>query len=97
MIRDTENEIMELVGNVQIVYQTQHLKCDRARVNLRTRQAELTGHVEIASDKTTAGGTSAIIDYENNTGIIYNGYVQSGPVVFSGAVLQKASEEEYYV
>ncbi|HEY8271722.1 MAG TPA: LPS assembly protein LptD, partial [Pseudobdellovibrionaceae bacterium] len=30
-------------------------------------------------------------------GIIYNGFVQSGPVVFSGSILQKASEEEYYV
>ncbi|MBC7370114.1 MAG: LPS assembly protein LptD [Bdellovibrionaceae bacterium] len=97
MFRDSENEIMELEGHVQIVYQTQHLKCDKARINLRTRQAELTGNVEIVSEKTTVGGTSATIDYENNTGIIYNGYVQSGPVVFSGAILQKASEDEYYV
>ncbi|RYZ80254.1 MAG: LPS-assembly protein LptD, partial [Proteobacteria bacterium] len=97
MFRDSENEIMELEGHVQIVYQTQHLKCDKARINLRTRQAELTGNVEIVSEKTTVGGTSATIDYENNTGIIYNGYVQSGAVVFSGAILQKASEDEYYV
>lgn len=97
MFRDSENETMELEGHVQMVYQTQHLKCDKARINLRTRQAELTGNVEIVSEKTTVGGTSATIDYESNTGIIYNGYVQSGPVVFSGAILQKASEDEYYV
>jgi LPS-assembly protein len=97
MFRDTENEIMELEGNVQIIFQTQHIKCDKARVNFRTRQAELSGHVEIASQKTTVGGTSATLDYENNTGLIYNGFVQSGPVVFSGAILQKASEDEYFV
>lgn len=95
--RDTENETMELEGNVQIVFQNQHIKADKAKVNFRTRQAELMGHVEIASQKTTVGGSSAILDYENNTGIIYDGYVRSGPVVFSGVVLQKASEDEYYV
>lgn len=97
LMRNSENEIMELEGNVQIVYKTQHLKCDKAHINLRTRQVEMNGNVEIASEKTTVGGQSAILDYENNTGIIYNGYVKSGPVVFSGAVLQKASEDEYYV
>lgn len=97
MFRDSENEVMELEGNVQIVFQTQHIKCDKAKVNFRTRQAELTGHVEIASEKTTVGGSAATLDYENNTGVIYDGFVQSGPVVFSGSVLQKVSEDEYYV
>lgn len=97
MFRDTENEIMELDGNVQIVLQSQHIKCDKAKINFRTRQAELHGNVEIASQKNTVGGSAAVLDYENNTGIIYDGYVQSGPVVFSGAILQKASEDEYYV
>lgn len=95
--RDTENETMELEGNVQIVFQNQHIKADKAKVNFRTRQAELTGHVEIATQKNVIGGTAATLDYENNTGIIYNGFVQSGPVVFSGAILQKVSEDEYYV
>ncbi len=97
MFRDTENELIELDGNVQIIFQTQHIKCDKAKINFRTRQAELLGHVEIASQKTTVKGTAATLDYENNTGIIYNGFVQSGPVVFSGSVLQKASEDEYFV
>jgi LPS-assembly protein len=97
MFRDSDNETMELQGNVQIVYQGQHIKADRARVNFRTTQAELIGNIEIATQKTTAKGSSATIDYENNTGVIYDGYVQSGPVVFSGSVLQKVGDDEYYV
>lgn len=97
MFRDSENEVMELEGNVQIVMQTQHIKADKARVNFRTRQAQLNGHVEIASQKTTVGGSAATLDYENNTGVVYDGFVQSGPVVFSGSVLQKVNEDEYYV
>lgn len=97
LFRDMENETMELEGQVQIVYQSQHLKSDRAKINFRTRQAELFGNVEIVTNKTTVGGDAATLDYENSTGIIYNGYVQSGPVVFSGAILHKVSEDEYYV
>lgn len=97
MFRDTENETMELEGNVQIVFQNQHIKADKAKVNFRTRQAQLNGHVEIASTKTTVGGSAATLDYENNTGIVYDGFVQSGPVVFSGSILQKVNEDEYYV
>jgi LPS-assembly protein len=97
MFRDSENETMELEGNVQIVFQSQHIKADKAHVNFRNRQAQLTGHVEIASPKTTVGGTAATLDYENNTGVVYDGFVQSGQVAFSGAILQKVSEDEYYV
>lgn len=97
MFRDSVNEVMELEGHVQIVLQNQHIKADKARVNFRTRQAELTGNVEIASPTTTVGGSAATLDYENNTGIVYDGFVQSGPVVFSGAILQKVNEDEYYV
>lgn len=96
-IRDSENQTMELEGNVQIVFKNQHIKADKAKVNFLTRQAELTGNVEIATPKATIAGSAASLDYENNTGIIYNGYVQSGPVVFSGAILQKAGEDEYYI
>ncbi|HEY8269546.1 MAG TPA: hypothetical protein VIG33_01550, partial [Pseudobdellovibrionaceae bacterium] len=39
MFRDTENETMELEGNVQVVFRTQHIKCDKAKINFRTRQA----------------------------------------------------------
>jgi LPS-assembly protein len=39
MFRDSENETMELEGHVQVIYQTQHLKADKAKINLRTRQA----------------------------------------------------------
>lgn len=95
MYRDNEKEIAELEGHIQIVFHGQHIKADRARVQFRSRQVELFGNVEIVDAKNTIIGEQVILDYENNTGIIYNGYVKSGSVVFSGSLLQKTGDSSY--
>lgn len=97
MFRDSEKETVELEGNVQIVYQGQHIKADRAKVYLRTKRAELSGHVEIVDQKNSIKGDQVTLDYESNTGIIYNGSVQAGLVRFSGDRLEKIGESEFLV
>lgn len=97
MFRDTEKELVELQGNIQIVFQGQHIKADRARISLRVRQIELYGNVEVMDAKNTIVGDRVFLDYDNNTGLIYNGYVQSGSVMFSGDLLQKTGESEFIV
>jgi LPS-assembly protein len=95
--RDSENEIVELTGGVQLVYHEQHITCDSAKINLRSKKIESKGNVRIITPTSTIGGDHIILDYENNTGIIYNGFVQAGNVAFEGQILQKVSENEYYV
>ncbi|UOF01924.1 LPS-assembly protein LptD [Bdellovibrio reynosensis] len=97
MYRDTEKEMAELEGNIQIVFQGQHIKADRARIHLRVRQLELFGNVEIMDSKNTIVGDRIFLDYDNNTGIIHNGYVQSGSVMFTGSLLQKTGDSSYLV
>ncbi len=97
MFRDTEKEMAELEGNIQIVFRGQHIKSDKARISLRARQVELIGNVEIMDAKNTIVGDRVYLDYESNTGIIYNGYVQSGSVMFSGSVIQKIGDADYVV
>lgn len=95
--RDTENDVAELSEGVQLVYQDQSISCDSAKISLRSRKIEAHGNVRINSPVTTIGGEHIILDYENNTGIIYGGYVQSGNVLFEGEIIQKISETEYFV
>lgn len=97
MFRDNEHETVELEGNVQIVYQGQHIKADKATVHLRTHRAELAGNVEISDMKNTIAGSRVNLDYENNTGIIYDGFVSSGQVAFSGNILEKTGDQEFIV
>jgi LPS-assembly protein len=97
LYRDSEKELVELSGNVQIVYMGQHVKADSAKIYLRSKQIEASGNVEIVSEKNTIGGDAVQLDYEGNTGLIHNGYVRSGSVLFSGSRLQKIGPEEFLV
>ncbi|MGZ3769035.1 MAG: LPS-assembly protein LptD [Bdellovibrio sp.] len=97
MYRDSEKETAELDGHIQIIFRGQHIKADKARVEFRTRQVELFGNVEVVDTKHTIVGEQVILDYENNTGMIYNGYVKSGSVLFSGNILQKIGDADYVV
>jgi LPS-assembly protein len=97
MFRDSVKDTAELEGNIQIVYQGQHIRADKARVHMRAKQIELSGNVEIMDAKNTIRGERVYLDYENNTGVIHNGMVQSGQVMFSGTTLQKIGPEEFIV
>lgn len=97
MDRDSETEIVELSGHVQIVMEDKHVQADRARIDLRSKQASFEGHVRMTTPTSMIGGERILLDYESATGLIYNGFVQSGPVIFEGALLQKTGSEEYYV
>lgn len=97
MFRDNERESTELEGNVQIVFQGQHIRADKARIFSRVRQVQLFGNVEIMDAKNTIVGERVFLDYDNNTGIIYDGYVQSGSVLFAGSELRKTGDSEYLV
>lgn len=96
MERDTERELVLLNGNIQIVYNNQHIRANKAVINLRNKRLTLDGNVSILSAKNTVGGTRIDLDYENDTGLIYNGFVQSGPVIFEGTLIQKTDEDEYF-
>ncbi len=94
---ESENELLDLSGGVHLVFREQNIDCDSAKINFKSKKIEAKGNVKITTPTTTIGGDYIILDYENNTGIIYNGFVQSGNVIFEGQVLQKISENEYYV
>lgn len=97
MDRDNEQEIVRLTGHVQIVYNGDHLKADEAEIRLRSKRIDLKGNVSIVSAKNTIGGSRIVMDYESNTGLIYDGFVQAGSVIFDGSILQKIGPDEYFV
>jgi LPS-assembly protein len=95
MDRDAVNDSIELSGNVQIIYQDQHLSCDRARVNFRAKTIDAIGNVIVTTPLATINGNRVIMDYESNTGLILDGFVKSGTVLFEGTQIHKMSETEY--
>ena len=95
MDRDTQNETVDLEGQVQIIYQDQHLSCKKAHINLRAKTIDASGDVLLTTPKANLAGQRVIMDYETNTGLIIDGYVQSGNVLFEGSVIRKLSEVDY--
>lgn len=95
MFRDLEKKTVKLKGNVQLVFKGQHLSCDKALLDLNAQQITAEGHVILYNEKTHVEGDKIVFNYRENTGYIYNGFVQSGQVVFEGEVVEKVGEDRY--
>ena len=95
MFRDMEKKTVKLDGNVQLLFQGQHLSCDKATMDMDKQMVIAEGHVILNSDKAHIEGDKIAFNYKTNTGFIYNGFVQSGQVVLEGAVVEKVAEKRY--
>jgi len=95
MDRDLEKRTVRLRGNVQVVFQGQHLSCDKAEIDLNKQQIVAEGNVILFNERVHVEADRVVFNYKQNTGFIYNGFVQSGQVVFEGDVIQKISESRY--
>ncbi len=95
MSRDARRQTVELEGHVQIVFKGHHLSCDKAIIYIGKKQLEAQGHIVMRGPSTYAEGSSLQLNYDNNTGTIFDGFVQAGQVVFEGRVIQKTGENDY--
>lgn len=93
--RDYDKGILELSGNVQIFFKEQYISCDRAIVREKTHIVEATGNLIISSPQAYVEGDHAVLDYRANTGVIENGFVKSGQVIFQGKVVRKLGANTY--
>ncbi len=93
--RDLKNRTMELKGNIQIMFKGQHLSADHAMIYQDRKEFEAEGHVLLITPKATLGGNKIIMNYESTIGSVYSGFIQSGQVIFEGAVIEKTGEDQY--
>ncbi len=95
MIRDTTNNTLHLKGKVQLIFQQQYLSCDEAFVYLDTKTIEAIGNVIYITPTVYSESNKVYFNYKNSTGVIHNGYLQSGQVSFEGKLIYKLGENEY--
>ncbi|MEY4615511.1 MAG: hypothetical protein RJB66_471 [Pseudomonadota bacterium] len=94
--RNLQNRSVELSGNIQIIFNGQHLSADRATIYQDRSEIEAEGHILFTTAKTTLGGNKIVINYKTNKGSVYSGFIQSGQVIFEGSVIEKRGEDEYF-
>ncbi|MGE0528293.1 MAG: LPS-assembly protein LptD [Bdellovibrionales bacterium] len=95
MFRDLEKRIVRLKGNVQVMFKGQHLSADTAVMDMKKEQITAEGNVILRNERVHVEGSRVVFNYKQNTGFIYNGFVQSGQVVFEGELIEKVGEVQY--
>jgi len=95
MTRDTKAQMIYLNGSVHVIYQGQHIRCDNATINLKTKMIDAAGHMTMVSPKMRAMGTRGTFNYEDNTGVLYDGFVEMGTISFEGKVIYKTGENKF--
>ncbi len=95
MFRDLEKRTVRLEGHVQIVFQGQHLSCDKAMLDLKNQTLRAEGNVILTNEKVHVEGAQVEFNYKQNLGFIYDGFVQSGQVVFEGDIIEKVEKDRY--
>ena len=95
MFRDSEKQSIELVGDVKLNFGGQAIRCDRAVIDSKNRVVIAEGNLIIASSSAYAEGSHAELSLADQTGVIYNGFVKSGQVIFEGKVIRKTGSITY--
>lgn len=97
MIRNDEKKIIELKGNVELIFKQQYLSCDRATIYLEKKQLEAAGNVILGTSSMYAEAEKLFFNYKTNQGVMYKAWVQSGKTSFTGDVIYKTGENDYQV
>lgn len=95
MFGDSEKQTVELSGNVQMTFDGQSLRADQARMDKKSGRIIAEGNLILASPTAYVEGARAEISYEDNTGVIYDGFVKSGQVIFQGKIINKVGIDKY--
>jgi LPS-assembly protein len=95
MSTDFKAKVTTLKGNIQVVFQGQHLSADRATIDYRNKRIEARGRVRLQSSTVYSEASRLIINYEADTAWLENGFIQSGQVVFEGKEIQKTGPNTY--
>lgn len=93
--RDSVRKLTIMKGHVQIIFNGQHLTSEKAIIYEASQEIEAEGDVVINSPTAYVEGDRVRLNYETGHGIIYNGFVRSGQVVFEGRIVRKIGPDEY--
>lgn len=95
MERDSVNKTLLLKGNVNVIFQQQHLLCDEAFIDEKEKTITARGNVVMENAKTTLRAEKVVLNYQTNSGRIYNGLITSGQVLIEAETIEKVGEDEY--
>jgi LPS-assembly protein len=92
---NSKKKIAYLKGNVQVVFDGNHLVADQATVSIESKTIKAEGKVVLQNPQVYIGANRVDFQYEKKIGFFYDAFVHSGQAVFEGKVIEKIGENDY--
>ena len=92
---NNESNTLTLLGNVQIIYKGYYLSSDKAVIYRESKDVVAESRVVLQTIDTYMEADKAEFNLERQLGVFYNGFIQSGKVIFEGDVIKKIDENKY--
>ena len=93
--KNISEQTLMLKGNVNVIFEQNHLLCDEAFIDEENKTIIATGNVVLQNQRTTFRGEKIEMNYDNEKGRFYNGVITSGQVLFQSELIEKIGEDEY--
>ena len=98
MIRDLKAQKIFLKGHILLVFQGQNVRADLAVIDEQKKTVTAEGNISLVAVSQRAVGSRAEFNYESNTGVLYDAYIERGSQIqLSGKVIRKISEDDYEI
>ncbi|MBX7230992.1 MAG: LPS assembly protein LptD [Bdellovibrionales bacterium] len=95
MNSDFKAKTTQLKGNVQIIFQGQHLSSNHALIDYKNKRIVASGNVRLQSPTVYAEATRLTVNYGQETAVFENGFLLSGQVSFEGTRIEKTGPTTY--
>ncbi|MCB0391440.1 MAG: LPS-assembly protein LptD [Bdellovibrionales bacterium] len=92
---DNEHNTLVLIGNVQLIYKGYYLSSDKATLYRESKKVIAESRVVLQTIDTYIEADKADFNLDSQTGTFYNGFIQSGKVIFEGDVIKKLGDKNY--
>jgi LPS-assembly protein len=93
--RDLDAQTIDLHGNVQVIYELEHVSADHILMNLKTQTLTAEGRIIANSASMHLEADSMGMNYVTEVGVIHNGFVRSGQVYLEGETIERKGPTEY--
>lgn len=89
--------IIELSGEVSLIYNQQSVTCQKATIHRKTKRLVAEGEVEVNTPTLHIEAEKIEMNLKRHESTIYQGLVKSGQVEFKGDVIYRVGEDDYDV
>lgn len=95
LVHSNNNQIINLSGNVKMLFDGYYFAADKAEVNFKENKITAVSNVILQNEDSYIEAQKIIYNYQDQSAIIMGGYVQAGNTSFQGDLVERVDENTY--